>query len=200
MLSQAANVFGFLKIKYPDNSQLKALYIYPFYAAVLVSGIATWCAVNFEDGNYFNSNRFSDLFTLLAILPGFYIASLSAIAAINREAIDKLINSKSAPYLMKSEPNRTEKFKQVLTRRIFLTMLFAYLSALSLLLALFLTLVRFIYSIEAIGDFITVTNGGYVSVSVFFTISLITLFFIFQLLILTMIGVNYLGYKGLVDN
>ncbi|PRO30522.1 hypothetical protein B9W69_18620, partial [Acinetobacter baumannii] len=136
----------------------------------------------------------------LAILPGFYIASLSAIAAINKKAIDRVINEKNAPYIEKPEPDRSETFKQTLTRRVFLTMLFAYLSSVSLLLALSLALLKFLFTLNKDSNFIVFSCSNLFSIAVYFLISLFSLFFIFQLLILTLVGVNYLGYKGLVDN
>jgi len=201
MLTQAIRVFDFLKIKYPDNAHLKAIYLYPLGIALILTIGATFVAIKFN-GNYFTSERFGDLFTLLAILPGFYIASLSAIAAINSDAIDKIINEEAAPYLIKTEPNRSETFPQPLKRRVFLTMLFAYLSAISLLLALFLTVTRFVYSLDIIKDKLILdsVSGNCFSISIFFVLSLITLFFITQLIILTLVGINYLGYKGLVED
>ncbi|MDH1690845.1 hypothetical protein [Acinetobacter junii] len=200
MLNQAFKVFDFLKIKYPDNAQYNAILIAPLSLAIIFSLIATWAAINLKNGNYFLSDRFGDLFTLLAILPGFYIASLSAIAAINKPAIDRFINEKNAPYIEKIEPDRAESFKQKLTRRVFLTMLFAYLSSISLLLALGLALLKFLFTLNKDSGLIIFLSSSPLGVSIYFLASLITLFFIFQLLILTLIGVNYLGYKGLVDN
>lgn len=200
MLNQAFRVFDFLRIKYPDNAQYSAILIAPLSLAIIFSLIATWAAINLKNGNYFLSERFGDLFTLLAILPGFYIASLSAIAAINKPAIDRLINERNAPYIEKNEPNRSEKFKQKLTRRVFLTMLFAYLSSISLLLALGLALLKFLFTLNRESELIAFSCSSYLGISIYFLVSLISLFFIFQLLVLTLIGVNYLGYKGLVDN
>ncbi|WP_312087533.1 hypothetical protein [Acinetobacter variabilis] len=200
MLNQAIKVFDFLKIKYPDNAHYGAVFIAPLLLAIMFSIIATWAAFNLKNGNYFLSERFGDLFTLLAILPGFYIASLSAIAAINKKAIDRIINEKNAPYIEKFEPDRSETFKQKLTRRVFLTMLFAYLSSVSLILALTLALFKFLFVLNKDANFIVFSCSNELSIIVYFLISLFSLFFIFQLLILTLVGVNYLGYKGLVDN
>lgn len=200
MLNQAVKVFDFLKIKYPDNAHYSAIFTIPFLLAIAFSVIATWAAFKLGNGNYFLSERFNDLFTLLAILPGFYIASLSAIAAINKKAIDRIMNGNDAPYIEKNEPDRAEIFKQKLTRRVFLTMLFAYLASVSLLLAVSLALLRFLFSLNNDSGFIIFSCSNPISIFIYFTISLISLFFIFQLLILTLVGVNYLGYKGLVDN
>ncbi|MDO7243403.1 hypothetical protein Q5M44_02495 [Acinetobacter pittii] len=200
MLNQAFKVFDFLKIKYPDNAHYGAIFIAPFLLSIIFSVIATWAAFKLEHGNYFTSDRFGDLFTLLGILPGFYIASLSAIAAINKKAIDRIINENNAPYILKSEPSRSEPFKQKLTRRVFLTMLFAYLASVSLLLALGLALLRFLFVLNQDTTFIIFSCSSILSIVIYFLISLFSLFFIFQLLILTLVGVNYLGYKSLVDN
>ena len=200
MLNQVFKVFDFLKIKYPDNAHYGAVLIIPLLLSIVFSIAATWTALNLENGNYFLSDRFGDLFTLLAILPGFYIASLSAIAAINKKAIDRVINEKNAPYIEKFEPDRAEKFKQKLTRRVFLTMLFAYLSSVSLLLALSLALLKFLFALNRDSNFIIFSCSNTLGIIVYFLVSLFSLFFIFQLLILTLVGVNYLGYKGLVDN
>lgn len=200
MLNQSVRVFDFLKIKYPDNSHLKAILLTPLLLALLFSVLSTWAAFNLKNGNYFINDRFSDLFTLLAILPGFYIASLSAIAAINKKAIDRLINEKNAPYIVKIEPDRSEKFNQKLTRRVFLTMLFAYLASISLLLTLTLALLRFLFFLNKDVGLIDFVCSNPLAICIYFIVSFISLFFIFQILILTLIGVNYLGYKGLVDN
>lgn len=200
MLNQAIRVFDFLKIKYPDNSHLNAILYLPLGLALVFSILATWGAFNLKNGNYFTNERFGDLFTLIAILPGFYIASLSAIAAINKRAIDRIINEKNAPYILKIEPDRSENFKQNLTRRVFLTMLFAYLASISLLLALNLALLRFLFTLNQDVGLIEFVCSNTLAVCIYFFVSFIPLFFIFQILILTLIGVNYLGYKGLVDN
>lgn len=107
---------------------------------------------------------------------------------------------KNAPYIEKIEPDRSEKFKQKLTRRVFLTMLFAYLSSVSLLLALSLALLKFLFALNKDSSFIVFSCSNTFSIVLYFLVSLFSLFFIFQLLILTLVGVNYLGYKGLVDN
>lgn len=200
MLNQSVRVFDFLKIKYPDNSHLNAILFIPLLLALLSSILSTWAAFNLENGNYFINDRFGDLFTLLAILPGFYIASLSAIAAINKKAIDRIINEDNAPYLVKIEPERSEKFNQKLTRRVFLTMLFAYLASTSLLLTLTLALFRFLFFLNKDVVLINFVYCNPLAICIYFIISFISLFFIFQILILTLIGINYLGYKGLVDN
>lgn len=199
MLSQTLQVFSYLKIKYPSGHQKNTLYYLPLFVSVLLSFFATWLMINIEGGNYLSSDRFGDLFTLLAILPGFYIASLSAISAISRKAIDKEINHGNAPYIIKQEVNRIETYEQKLTRRIYLTMLFAYLSAVSLILAITLIVIRFIFSFDSTISFFNQATLFSPSSFLFFVINIIIFFYIVQLFLLTLIGINYLGYKALVD-
>ena len=49
-------------------------------------------------------------------------------------------------------------------------------------------------------NFLIFTCSNTLSIVIYYLISLFSFFFIAQLLILTLVGVNYLGYKGLVDN
>lgn len=199
MLSQTLQVFSYLKIRYPGGHQKNTLYYLPLFISVLLSFFATWLMINIKGGNYLSSDRFGDLFTLLAILPGFYIASLSAISAISRKAIDKEINRGNAPYIIKQEVNRIETYEQKLTRRIYLTMLFAYLSAVSLILAITLIVIRFIFSFDSTIIFFNNSTLFSPSSFLFFAINIIIFFYIVQLFLLTLIGINYLGYKALVD-
>ncbi|MGP5059880.1 hypothetical protein ACTXIV_14445, partial [Psychrobacter celer] len=99
MLNQVVHVFDFLSIKYPNNSQKKVLYFLPLAVSVLLTiALVMLLMLGNDDANLLLNDRFDDLFTLLAILPGFYIASLSAVAAINKPAIDENIDGESAPY------------------------------------------------------------------------------------------------------
>ncbi len=137
---------------------------------------------------FFRHDRFSDIFTVLSILPGFFIASLAAISAINKRAIDEVIDRhNNPPYLIKYEPNRTETYRQPLSRRLFLTLLFAYLSALSLALVIILIIARFY--------FFDIAHSIFVYFFHFIVFGAMT-----QLFLLTLIGISYLGYKALADN
>ena len=199
MLNQALNVFDFLKIKYPHNMQRKALYFLPIFVGALLSAVFTLLADQKIYNNFLLSDNSSDLFTLLAILPGFYIAALSAISAINRDAIDAPISGDEAPFLWKQEPNRAELYKQPLTRRVFLTMLFAYLAATSLLLTLALTIIRFLFPIDSLVGIFDPSISRFISGASSFIFNFVVFSIISQLIVLTLVGVNYLGYKALVD-
>lgn len=196
MLNQVVHVFDFLSIKYPNNSQRVVLYILPSIVSTLLTAtLILLIALGNEDANILINDRFDDLFTLLAILPGFYIASLSAVSAINKPAIDKNINEESPPYLIKNNKDQVGTYNQPLTRRVFLSMLFSYLAATSLLLTLSLTALRFIFSL----DLFILYQEGYVNYLVVALTNIPVFFIITQLILLTLVGVNYLGYRALVD-
>lgn len=200
MLNQAINVFDFLKIEYPDNAERTSLYYFPAISSLVISTLLIIVAIVGGDGaNFLISNKFNDLFTLIAILPGFYIAALSAVAAINRNAIDAPINPNNPPTIKKKEVDRAEECDIPLTRRVFLSMLFAYLATISLLLAIFLILIRFLFSLKIMEVFVTFSVITEWPTLIFFILNFIIFFLITQLVVLTLVGINYLGYKALVD-
>ena len=80
MLNQAINVFDFLKIEYADNAERTSLYYFPAISSLVISALLIIVTmVGGKEANFLTSNKFNDLFTLIAILPGFYIAALSAV-------------------------------------------------------------------------------------------------------------------------
>lgn len=74
-------------------------------------------------------------------LPGFYIAALAAIATFNREQIDyPLIGTNGTPFIKitrTKENGRIVDTQEKLTRRLFLCMLFSFLTALSICIVIF---------------------------------------------------------------
>ena len=186
MLSQALSVFDFLKIKYPAQKPIIVLYIAP----MLVGAILAYFSLLLQSKEIIllTHSRFSDAFNFLAILPGFYIASLAAISAINKSAIDEIINKKSPPYLIKREPQRTETYQQPLTRRLFLSLLFAYLASTSLLVVLALIIIRFCLDVFTLPIYVVV----------FFHFLIFSM--LAQITLLSLVGISYLGYKSLASN
>lgn len=116
-------------------------------------------------------------------LPGFYIAALAAIATFGRTDIDSII---PAPTPMITEEREGVKDRIPLTRRRFLCMMFAFLTAESVSLVLVSILLLSIaseasfthtVSLKIIGDFIFL---GY-------------LFVLYQMILATFWGLFYLG-------
>lgn len=202
MLRQAMTVFDFLRIKYPDNTHRAAVYLLPALLSLVGTSVLAYLAsihTSDQNINFLLSRKFEDAFTLLLVLPGFYIAALSAIAAINRPAIDEFIHGKT-PYLVKQELNRPkgEVYHQPLTRRLFLSLLFAYLASISLFLALSLIAIRSIYSIELLADFAQLKTNF--AIGIYSLIMFAVFFIIAQIFTLSLVGISYLGYRSMAND
>lgn len=118
-------------------------------------------------------------------LPGFYIAALAAVATFGQQTTLDTIIPAPTPTLHTSFSGTWVEMK--LTRRRFLCLLFAYLTAVSVILSLFAFYARAI-AVPARRVFIPiVVEIG--SVFAFF----VYLVFLFQLVIITLWGLYYLG-------
>lgn len=183
MIKFCLRAFDFLKIRYPDKSHRPSLYVLPFFFAM-----ATCAFVHIIDDdfvvNLFTSNAFDNISTFVQVLPGFYIASLAAIASYSNEHIDNKISG-ATPYLVEhlSVGNRPSE----LSRRRFLTLLFGYLAAVSILLTIALFFIRLSYDVGFLRVSTTIFNGLYMlACLLFFSV-------FYQLVLLTLFGIYYLA-------
>lgn len=123
---QIRRAFAFSGIKHPDLAPF--LTRVPFIVALLL-------ALGFEllpvrpkftgDGSVSRH-----MLTIFAILPGFYIAALAAVATFNREEMDYEMPEPAPKMVLRT---RGDDQEMVLTFRMFLTHMFSYLTALSFL-------------------------------------------------------------------
>ncbi|MET4982544.1 hypothetical protein [Klebsiella aerogenes] len=124
--------------------------------------------------------------SFISNLPGFYIAALAAIATFNREQIDHpLISNKGTPSIevkVTKENGRVINSQEPLTRRLFLCMLFSFLTALSIIIVLLNALVSPLYT-------------EYTNIYFQVTYLLIFTFCTWQLLVSTFFGLYYLGSR-----
>ncbi|MBG0593852.1 hypothetical protein KKZ48_09045 [Enterobacter hormaechei subsp. xiangfangensis] len=122
--------------------------------------------------------------SFISNLPGFYIAALAAIATFNREEIDfPLIGSNGAPFIKVTrtkENGKTVDTHEKLTRRLFLCMLFSFLTALSLCILM-------------LNAFATPLTGTYNNDIANWSYIIVFLFFTWQMLVSTFFGLYYLG-------
>lgn len=121
---------SFSKIK-DQNLQIVTRYI-PVIIAVLFVLFDFFSPIDmkmFGDGGLSRS-----IGGLYSQLPGFFVAALAAVATFDRPALDETM-SEPAPTLVLRTGNKEEPVK--LTLRMFLSILFAYLSALSLIGAVY---------------------------------------------------------------
>jgi hypothetical protein len=121
-------------------------------------------------------------------LPGFYIAALAAIATFPRVEIDQILAGNPAPKIVNVDSQGNESVIE-LTRRRFLCLMFAFLTAeciiLTVLSALGLSVAAPIRG--AVSDF------AYITLYTVATFSYFMLFF--QLIVATFWGIFYLGEK-----
>lgn len=138
-------------------------------------------ATLFIDGGFIKS-----IVSFISNLPGFYIAALAAIATFNRAEIDLplISNTKKASIEIKvtKSNGKVENSEEILTRRLFLCMLFSFLTALSIVIIM---LNAFISPLTAI-----YTNDYFLA-----GYALIFTFGTWQLLVSTFFGLYYLGNR-----
>lgn len=148
-------------------------------ASVAVLVFSFWSNINI----YGSSGLIARVLSFIQSLPGFYIAALAAIATFGRNDIDNII-PRPTPTI--TELRDGEENVIPLTRRRFLCMMFAFLTAESVLLILAsITILSFA------GDY----KGG-ATLTLTFMSKLgfvIYLFFLFQMILATFWGLFYLG-------
>ncbi len=182
MLAQLFKPLGYLFIKHPHKWVVD--WLYPCIAATLT--IIAVCGMSDISAFSKPGGGISLILSFIQSLPGFYIAALAAIATFGRLDIDDILPEPTPKVVIKlrGTSNIVE-----LTRRRFLAMLFAFLTAESILLTIFsIFLVSFgenIYSIKAF-------NAGYYCLIAFCFAFMIGFY---QMVLATFWGLYYLGYK-----
>lgn len=123
------------------------------------------------------------IFSFLQILPGFYIASLAAVSTFQGKMLDAPFDG--IPITLKTRENGT-KVTKALTRRHFLSLLFGYLSFLSIMLSLYIQILNKTPPFVFLSS-ISLKNAA--ECASFFVLSL----FFFQLITITLLGLFYLS-------
>lgn len=182
MLDQLMQPIDYLRIKHPSK------WIVDWLIPILTTGI--FCVLMFliEPINRFNQSGVIQSFTqFIQTLPGFYIASLAVVVTLNRPGMDELILDPT-PYI--SQKLRGKDNDIPLTRRRFLSMLFAFLTAESLI-SVFMGILGPLIA----GPISKLTPGsihtilGELFMACFF-------FLVFQMTICTLWGLHYLGSRA----
>lgn len=164
--------WGYLSIKQAHKKD------YDWFTPVVLTGLL-FLAVWQSELGFTNLIDFAEkTSSFLAILPGFYIAALAAVATFNKPSIDKKIPDNPTPYVY--QRSKGTDIRTELSRRRFLTMLFAFLAAESLMLFL-----------------LTVVAGMMKDPAIFVSIpfTLVFFFLFFQLITVTLWGLYYLSEK-----
>lgn len=183
LLDQLVRPFGYLAIKHPYKWIVD--WLYPFLlAAVSLFVLFFWGS---SKSFISSGNGVSMVLGFVQSLPGFYIAALAAIATFGRPDIDEVLPAPTPKFVVRV---RGVSNKIDLTRRRFLAMMFAFLTAESILLTL-LSIAIVSFSVE-LSAFYTSTWFG-----TLFVAAVLFFFFIllFQMVLATFWGLYYLGHK-----
>lgn len=136
--------------------------------------------------NIFKNEFIGLLIGFLQTIPGFYIAGLAAISTLNSETMDRpMSGNPPTEKIIETNPYAVKNLS--LTRRMFLSRLFSYLSFISLSSFLIAITFKYFYSL----NFLTVepiTYGIVYGICLF-----ILIFCLCQLVLLTALGLYYLG-------
>jgi|26BtaG_2_1085354.scaffolds.fasta_scaffold05527_3 hypothetical protein len=185
MLRNTLKAFGFLRIKYRGQNLNFVLYTLPVVFAIFICIFILIVDFNSSKAiNIFTQNAFDSISTFVQVLPGFYIASLAAIASYNNPNVDNKMSGRP-PYL--EERVSGGKRPSDLSRRRFLTLMFGYLAAVSMILTIFLFFIRLSYDTAIFSVKPLVYSAVYyILCFVFFAIFL-------QMILITLHGIYYLA-------
>lgn len=134
------------------------------------------------------SGLVTSIFDVIKNLPGFFIAALAAISTFNREGMDEIITDQNgnSPTINLKHVNSSgieKSFDCKLSRRVFLCMLFSYLTAASFAIII-------IYIITNSADLLNYSTPiASISAVIIFT------FLFWQVITCTFFGLYYLGEK-----
>lgn len=196
MLSMIFKPLYYLKIKWEVPGQISKKHFdiwLPALLSLFLSGVLVVLDIfvviplcSQKTPNIFDGEFATLLSGFLQTIPGFYIAALAAIATLNSATMDRPMAG-IPPTEIIIETNPYREVPSAVSRRLFLSSLFAYLALLSLLL-FFLTLTfKYFYNL----DIFLVPNWIYETL---YFINLFVFNFLFcQMIMLTLMGLYYLG-------
>lgn len=189
MIKYALKVFDFIHIRYPKKNFGMSFYLYPLICSILVSSLIIWSKTSNTSDSLvvlFLMPEFDSITTFIQVLPGFYIGALAAIASFQRDGMDDKLPTPT-PYLMKIAENGEKKIE--LSRRTYLTLMFAYLASVTIMLAISIFFLKLFYALKVF----KVSEVVFTSIYAFNTFAIF--FFFFQTIVITLVGIYYLGNR-----
>lgn len=185
MINQILRPFAYLAVK---NTGSKWIFDFAIPAALtVITATIVLLGNNFEINKIISENKIAaGIFDITKGLPGFFIAALAAIATFSQEKLDeKITNSKSIALTIKTkiiDQNGKSFIKDIeLSRRVYLCMLFSYLTAISFAICA-------VYIFYFASGFIS--NHHPYTFAIF---NLIITFIFWQIFICTLYGLFYLS-------
>lgn len=184
MLTQLIRPAAYLRIKHPSNSPFVINWVFPG----LLSGILVLtCALLIPTAQLFgDTGAVARTLGFIQSLPGFYIAALAAVATFNSPDMLKLMPgvTPTISVLYNGAPTQVP-----LTRRRFLSSMFAYLTALSVVLTL--VAIGALCVSSQVGSALPPASHGALKAAFAFMF----FGFVFQLTTVTLWGIFYLGER-----
>lgn len=181
--------FAFLTIRHPSRLPGAINWLAPLILALLVS--AALLAPSVSINIYGPQGLLERLLSFVQTLVGFYIAALAAVSSFNSPHLDKIMPHPAPTMYIKH--NGVLQLVQA-TRRRFLTSMFAYLAAISFLFALMaIATLTAVPAVRAAWPVEVVSVIRALGVFCF-------LFMIFQLALVTLWGLFYLGERMLTPD
>ncbi len=184
LISQLTKPLGYLFIRHPYKWIVD--WIYP--AILCTAFMVVVCKLSSIEVFLKPGGTLSLILGFVQSLPGFYIAALAAIATFGRLDIDDILPEPTPKVVVKL---RGSDNVISLTRRRFLAMLFAFLTAESVILTILaIIFIPFSEDIQAISISPQI-SGEWVAIF----LSSIYMVGFFQMILATFWGLYYLGYK-----
>lgn len=182
MISILLSPLSYLRVR--RDGKVKIDFVYPFLLASIAVVLLGWFA---PDSMLANKDGLADRLQLFAsVLPGFYIAALGAIAAFTNPSLDGYFVGEDAILV---ENLNGHKVPVKLTRRRFLTLLFAYLCMAGL--ALFITCIF----VLLVGHSLAAALPAWSRFPTKICGTFVILFLFFQCITCTCLGLYYLGSR-----
>lgn len=175
---------GYLSVQHPTKR------VVDWIIPCTLSLVASLALMYFREKiNVYGSGGFVSLVLgYVQNLPGFYIAALAAIATFTRPEIDQIIPGRDTPKIKNIDSHGNVNLIE-LTRRRFLCLMFAFLTAECILLTLFSVI-----ALNTAGPLReSLSNPAYLTLYFFASLGYFLLFF--QLMVTTFWGIYYLGEK-----
>lgn len=184
LIFQILKSFRYLQIKHPHKWRVDWL-----MPALLAGAALYWSHSHIGVHQIAAPNGFADrMLNFLQTLPGFYIAALAIITTLRNPRLDRVMDGIPPEIFV---THRGAKNTIQLSRRRFMALLFSFLTALSLATVIYSISYISMYSLllDKEPDFFTpsdITN---------YILGYIYFFIIFQLFIVTLWGLYFLGQK-----
>lgn len=176
---------NFLRIKHDFSRRYNV--IYPLLLACVCTSVAFFMADGFS--LFGEKGIISNLLKLLTIICPFFIAALASVSTFKNDKLDLLMKGDIIPFIYLAKPPSPDFQYTELTTRRFLSMLFGFCALSSL----------FLFLLGVIGISFSTQIKGLIPVDLIEYYKLAFVFFFSfafsQLLLITVIGLYYLGDK-----